>query len=295
MASPGSPRVRASSSPVTHPYDGRHATLATRHEKLAMVAPPFRSLVGLQVATIDVDTDSLGTFSGERERRGTQRETAIEKARLGMRVAGRSLGLATEASFGPMDGNPFVSACLEFVVLVDDERGVIIGEAEVDYGVPSISVDIPDGLIEQIPLAAAGFPEHGLIVRPVEGFEPITKGIHDLDSLKAAVAVASSASPTRTVRVENDLRAHHSPSRRLVIARAAQRLARRVAAICVACGAPGWGVVARNPGAPCAECGTATRLAMSETFGCAVCATTDVRQLPEASGVDARFCPRCNP
>lgn len=280
---------------MTHPYVGRRATLATRHDKLPLVAPAFRSLVGLEVVGVDVDTDVLGTFSGERERRGTQRETAIEKARLGMKRAGSSLGLATEGSFGPLEGNPFANACLEFVVLVDDERGIVIGEAEIDYGVPAISVEIRDGGVGKVPLVAAGFPEHGLIVRPTESFEPLVKGIHHADALEAAIADCVAASPTRTVRVENDLRAHHSPSRRLVIARAAERLARRVAVRCSDCGAPGWGMVARNPGAPCIECGTATRLPCSETLGCTACATEVENDLPESGGVDPRYCPRCNP
>lgn len=280
---------------MTHPYDGRRATLATRHDKLPLVAPPFRLAVGLDVVGVDVDTDQLGTFSGECERRGTQREAAIAKARLGMTAAGCSLGIATEASFGPLVGSPFGNACLELVVLVDDELGIVISEVEVDYGVPAISVELRDGGIGQVPLVAAGFPEHGLIVRPMESFEQLVKGIHDAEALEAAIANCVAASPTRTVRVENDLRAHHSPSRRLVIARAAERLARRVAARCSDCGAPGWGVVARNPGAPCTECGTATPRPRSETLGCAACATEIERDLPESRGVDPRYCPRCNP
>lgn len=295
MVSPDSPRVRGSDATVMHPYAGRRATLATRHDKLVLVAPAFRSLVGLEVVAVDVDTDQLGTFSGERERHGTQRETAIAKARLGMHPAGTSLGLATEGSFGPLDGNPFANACLEFVVLVDDERGIVIGEAEVDYDVPSIRIDVRNGEVDAIPLAAAGFPEHGLIVRPAEGYVSLTKGIHDMESLGVALVRAAAASPSGTVRVESDLRAHHSPSRRVVIARAAERLARRVAALCADCGAPGWGVVARNAGAPCTECGTATRIVASETLGCTACIATDTRDVASPTGVDPRYCPRCNP
>lgn len=269
--------------------------MATRHDKLPLVAPAFRSLVGLEVVGVDVDTDLLGTFSGERERRGTQREAAIEKARIGMKRAGSPLGLATEGSFGPLEGNPFANACLEFVVLVDDERGIVIGEAEVDYAVPAVSMTITDEDVSEVPLAAAGFPEHGLIVRPEEGFEPLVKGIHDEHSLRSAVHACAAASTSGVVRVESDLRAHHSPSRRLVIARAAERLALRVAALCAACGTPGWGVVGRAAGAPCGECGTATSLASSETLGCVSCTITEFRELPASAGVDPRHCPRCNP
>ena len=278
-----------------HPYRGCRAVLATRHGKLEVVAPPFAKHIGLVVEEVDADTDTLGTFSGERERTGSQLEAAVQKARLGMDLTGCRIGIATEASFGPLPDNPFVNACVELVVLVDDELGIHVSEVEVDFGVPAISVEIRDGNVEAIPFVAAGFPDHGLIVRPDEGFEHMVKGIHDLVSLSAAVARCTEASPTRTVRVESDLRAHHSPARRLVIARAAERLARRLAELCPNCEAPGWGVIARISGAPCMECGTATRMMMGETLGCAACAHTETRELHASAGVDARFCPRCNP
>lgn len=278
-----------------HPYRGCRAVLATRHGKLGVVAPAFANHVGLVVEGVDVDTDALGTFSGERERTGSQHETAVQKARLGMQCADCRIGIATEASFGPLPDSPFVNACVELVVLVDDELGIQVSEVEVDFGVPAVSVEIRDGNVEAIPFVAAGFPDHGLIVRAEEEFEHIVKGIHDLDSLSTAVTACTEASPTHTVRVESDLRAHHSPARRLVIARAAERLARRLAELCPSCEAPGWGVIARISGAPCMECGTATRMMMGETLGCAACAHTETRDLPASAGVDPRFCPRCNP
>ena len=278
-----------------HPYHGRVASLATRHGKLAAVAPVFRAVVGLDVVAADVDTDSLGTFVGDRPRVGTQREAALAKARLGMGESGHRIGLATEASFGPLDSNPFVNACLELVVLVDDDLGLVLAEHEVDYSIPSVSVRLRDAQVESIPLIAAGFPEHGLIVRPEEGYQPVFKGLHDYDELRAAVRACAQASPSGTVVVENDFRAHHSPTRMQVITRAAERLARRVATLCPSCEAPGWGVIERQSGALCRECGEATGVARSETSGCARCDTRFVRELPEATGVDPRYCPLCNP
>lgn len=278
-----------------HPYRGRVAALATRHGKLAAVAPVFHAEVGLDVVGVDVDTDSLGTFLGDRPRAGTQKETAVAKARLGIVESGQPLGLATEASFGPLAGNPFSNACLELVVLVDDELGIVVAEHDVDYAVPAISVTIRGGDVGSVPLDAAGFPRHGLIVRPEEGFRPAFKGLHDEDELRAAIRACTEASRSSTVVVESDLRAHHSPARLQVIARAAQKLASRVATICGDCGAPGWGALGRDSGAPCRGCGAATGIARTETSGCARCDARVVRDLPEASGVDPRHCPSCNP
>ena len=278
-----------------HPYRGRTASLATRHGKLVAIAPAFRSLIGLEIVSVDVDTDSLGTFVGDRPRSGTQRETAVTKARLAMTESGLSLGLATEASFGPLDGNPFVNACLELVVLVDDDLGIVLAEHEVDYSVPAVSVVVHNADVESIPLVAAAFPEHGLIARPEEGYQPIFKGVHDYDELRDAVKACAESSPSGKVVVESDFRAHHSPARLQVIERAARTLAQRAATLCRGCGAPGWGVVGRNAGAPCRECGTETRIAKSEVSGCAKCDAKVERRLPESEGVDPRYCPSCNP
>ena len=83
-------------------YCERTASLATKHAKERAIARPFRFALGLEVsAPPDLDTDTLGTFTGEVPREGTPLEVCERKARLGMKVTGRSLGLASEGSFGP--------------------------------------------------------------------------------------------------------------------------------------------------------------------------------------------------
>ncbi len=62
-------RIRAE---VRRPLQGARACLTTRHGKLRAVAKPLRDLVGLDVyEEATIDTDALGTFSGEIERVGT--------------------------------------------------------------------------------------------------------------------------------------------------------------------------------------------------------------------------------
>lgn len=56
---------------TAHPYQGRRATLATKHGKLALIGPVMFRRLGLEVETADVDTDVLGTFSGEVPRQGS--------------------------------------------------------------------------------------------------------------------------------------------------------------------------------------------------------------------------------
>ena len=72
------------------------------HRKEEAIAPALMSALGLLVEpTAGLDTDQLGTFSGEIPRSGTMLEVAVRKARLGMSVMGLPLGLASEGTFGP--------------------------------------------------------------------------------------------------------------------------------------------------------------------------------------------------
>jgi len=108
-----------------HPYAGRAAVLATRHGKERLLGRPLRVTPGLRLRVPpDLDTDALGTFTGEVARVGTPLEVARRKARLGMEAMGLPLGLASEGSFGPHPTIPFLPADHELLLFVDDERGV---------------------------------------------------------------------------------------------------------------------------------------------------------------------------
>ncbi|MFM8855818.1 MAG: DUF6671 family protein [Actinomycetota bacterium] len=250
----------------SHPYSGLHASLATRHGKQSLINPVMEAVLGLHVIAIDVDTDSLGTFSGDVPRRGTPRDTVIKKARMGLSASGCSVGLANEGTIGSHPMMPFLIADEEIVCFIDDEFGITVIEGETEFGIPTLGVEIEADRWEEAPLAAGGFPTHGVIVRPVSGLSPIFKGIHDLDELRAAVFECASRGGSKVVRIESDFRAQHHPSRQQVIARAAERLARRLACLCPRCGIPGWGVGRRQVGAQCSLCGGRTRDIMFEHF-----------------------------
>lgn len=280
-----------------HPYRTRTAALATKHGKLALIAPPLEESVGLRVEAVEVDTDSLGTFTGEIPRLGTPLETAIAKARLGMSVSGHTLGLASEGSIGPDPAMPFVNSDREIVVLVDDESGITIWESHASWEIVAVSDNVSAEQDIGGLLARAGFPQHQLIVRPSSGpISPIYKGVSSLDELTAAIAACASASPDGLARVESDLRAHACPSRRVVIAAAAQRLASRVASRCPACRAPGWGRTDVLFGVPCSQCGTQVDRPRAEIDGCVTCEHREIRPLAAAElGADPGECPYCNP
>jgi hypothetical protein len=255
----------------------------------------MEAVLGLRVEPIDVDTDSLGTFSGEVRRQGTPRETVIAKARMGMTASGLPLGLANEGTIGPHPAMPFVVSDVEVVCFLDDDIGTTVIETETEFAIPTVGVDIEADRWEEAPLAAGGFPGHGVIVRPASGLSPVFKGIHDLDDLRAAVIECTLGDGSKVVRIESDFRAHHHPSRQQVIARAADRLARRLACLCPRCGTPGWGTQRREAGAPCALCGCRTRQVLFEHCECPLCDFTESKDVSPPEGVDPSMCPRCNP
>lgn len=277
-----------------HPYHGRVAALATRHRKLASVAPALRNTLGLEVVSVDVDTDSFGTFSGEIGRQGTPFDVAVAKARVGMARSSLSLGVASEGSFGPDDAVPFLTADTELVVLVDDESGIVVVETCVDLVPPSIRLEVNPRNLDMDVLVAGGFPAHGVIVRPVGAAQPVMKGIHGERVLRRAIDICAMASPTATARIESDFRAHHHPSRRGVIERATNRLARRLKSLCPACDSPGWGVTRREPGARCRQCAAPTRMPLAEHWGCVACSHS-VAITVQADGADPARCVGCNP
>jgi hypothetical protein len=280
-------------------YHNRQISLATKHAKERVIARPFRVALGLAVvAPPDLDTDTLGTFSGEVARLASAREVCERKARLGMAATGLSLGLASEGSFGPHPFVPFIPAGIELMTFVDDERGLVIAESTLaertNYAHREArNIDEPADWLRVV-----GFPSHALIVRTRADSRgaPVGKGIVSTEHLRAAIEVAVAASNAGTAWVETDMRAHLNPTRMAAIRRLAFQLVRRVATPCSACASPGWGQTGTLKGLPCAMCATPTEMVRREVFSCVACGHREER--PRRDGLtetSPQYCPYCNP
>ncbi len=288
-------RNEAGRARLPHPYSARRAVLSTKHDKLPLVAPPLALHVGLIVDTFAVDTDQLGTFTGDISRTGSPWDTAVAKARLGMRGIDCTIGIASEGSIGPHPSAPFINASVELVVLVDDELGIVIGEAETGFDIFTVSADVAvDDDIGDL-LERGRFPAHAMTIRPGDGsVHPIYKGIRTRRELGQAIRECAAASLNGRARVETDLRAHQCPTRRPIIARAAERLAMRLASCCPECNAPGWGTVRFEYGLPCGHCDREVSIARADVFGCATCPATRTVQCGPVVA-DPGCCDWCNP
>lgn len=279
------------------PYAGTRIALATSHAKEIALSPAFREVLGADlVVPPGLDTDRLGTFTGEIERVGKMGEVALAKARLGMAAAGLKLGLASEGTFGPDRVTGFLAEAVELLTFVDDERGLVASEVlttlETNFAHAVLTAgDDPGPFLDRI-----GFPSHGVIVRPEAIQDFITKGLTERRDVDAAVTVAQGRSPVGRAVIETDMRAHMNPTRMASLAQLGERLARRLAVPCPACAAPGYGRIGSETGLACADCGTPTGLVAREIFGCTACGHRDSRRRSDGlTSADPGHCPVCNP
>lgn len=277
------------------PYAGVKVALLTQHGKERVLAPLFRNMLAARIELVaGFDTDTLGTFTRDVPRFGSQLDAARKKARVGMERSGLPVGLASEGSFGPGPFG-FGSWNLELVLLVDAARGIeILGRSYAPGQHTHALLDDLDGLTEVA--KHAGFPAHGLVLRPESENDPrLRKGLCSWPQLERAFAEARQESSNGKVFVESDLRAHMHPTRMANIGAAARDLLIRARSCCPACNAPGFGVVATVPGLPCRDCGDATDGARAEELGCAFCSHREVRRLATPTFAEPLYCNRCNP
>lgn len=268
------------------------------HGKERAIAPPLCRALGLTVTTAPgIDTDALGTFTGEIQRKGTMLEAARQKAKLAIARTGAHLGIGSEGSFGPDPYIPFMSSGRELLVIIEAATGREIlmdrrTPTNFDHILISPGQDIAP-FLERI-----GFPAHAVIVRP-DGDEhgrDISKGICSEAALLSEIARTAARSSSRRAFIGTDMRAHQNPTRMENIARTARRLALKVARCCPACGFPGFGFVDLVRGLPCAECQSPTSLIQAELYGCMACGHRLQRRTRcvEARS-DPTWCNVCNP
>ena len=279
-----------SAPPAEGPYRGARIAVGTRHGKQHQFSPAFTDVLGAELITPpDLDTDRLGTFTGERPRERTAMEAARAKAAMAMDATGLSCGLASEASYGPLPGSG-VPGHEEILLFCDTVRGIEVLEGYRSTEVPESSHRV--SRVDELPGSLLdGLPRQAVIVRPEAGFDGIVKGIHGVADLRAAIAAASAG--TGVAIVEPDLRAHHNPSRREVLRRLARTLAERLATPCPSCGCPGFGRTGTEPGLPCETCGTPTALVRNEIHDCPACGHSLTSAVAELA--KPRDCPACNP
>ncbi len=285
--------------PTRTAYGGKRAVLTTMHGKGAVIVPLLQSRLGLTVeVNPGIDTDSLGTFTKEVARKKDMLETAIEKAHLGMTASRFSIGLASEGSFGPHPAIPFLAINREIIVLVDDERGIVVKEfvSSEDTNFSSLVVDAAIDITDF--LNRAKFPRHAIVVSPNQSLDdrPTFKGIRERTVLNGLIRRCAEASSDGKALLQTDMRANFNPTRMKVIECCAHKLSQRILSLCPQCREAGWGIVDIERGLPCGFCDAPTALLRSEILGCVRCDHREVRARSDGLRVaDQMYCSSCNP
>lgn len=275
-------------------YAGTVIAMGTMHGKERQVAPAFAAEIGARViAPPGIDTDQFGTFAGEITRTLAPVAAASAKARLAMSTASVPYGVASEASYDTWYG--MLAVHQEILVFIDDSRGIRVVEGVNTPRTPGPPKQVESGHEAADAARRFGFPEQGAVVKAtVDGETRVFgKGLTDAFALVEIVDNAVAAADDRRALLEPDLRAHHNPGRREVLAALANRLAGRLATRCPACLSPGFGRVAVREGLPCRVCGSPTTLVAADILGCPACEhrNEDIR----SGTAEPRYCPQCNP
>ncbi|GAB5413674.1 MAG: hypothetical protein Cons2KO_12770 [Congregibacter sp.] len=277
-------------------FAGRTLVIATKHAKEQVIAPILEADLGLHCVTPDgLDTDLLGTFTGEIERVLNPLDAAREKCKRAMDLVGCDLAVASEGSFGPHPNMPFVPGNEEMLVLVDRHHGLelVVREVSADTNFDSTSLASQSellGFAEKV-----GFPDHGLILRRSrDSDEAIHKGIREEQDLLDVFQLLNDQ--FGDVLVETDMRAMHNPTRMSVIEAATHKLVELARAVCPECGAPGFSVAEVVRGLPCAACGLPTNSASRYISVCKACAFSQEQRFPQGKEAeDPMYCEFCNP
>ncbi len=276
-------------------FRGRKVVIATKHEKEKVIAPLLEELGMECIVDPTLDTDTLGTFSGEVNRKSDPITTARNKCELAMALTGCDLAIASEGSFGPHPAVFFAYADEEYLVFIDKKNGLEIVEKEVSLNT-NFNGAYFSNLEELRDFARkANFPSHGLIMRknqdsPVD----VVKGIVSWEALEETFN--RFYEEVGKAFVETDMRAMYNPMRMKVIELATQKLIKKINSLCPNCETPGFGVTEVKTGLPCKQCLYPTKSTLSWVYQCKKCTHVVEHKYPHKKiSEEPTYCDFCNP
>jgi len=278
-------------------FQGRSLIISSKHQKHQALSTVLSDQLGVEVVyNLPIDTDELGTFSGEVERASDAYSTLRKKCLLGMEKYGYDLGVATEGSFGPHPSILWSNAHEELIVFIDKENNLEISERLLTLETNFNHAEVANW--DEL-LAFAGrvqFPSHKIILTGSDeaGKRLFFKGMLDETELQSAFERISQLS--RVIRAETDMRAMFNPTRMGVIKELGAKLVNKVLSHCPKCSAPGFGEITYQSGLPCQSCGYPTQSILTKITNCNRCGFGSELLFPNGKiSEDPMFCDFCNP
>ncbi|MFY8020939.1 MAG: DUF6671 family protein [Bacteroidia bacterium] len=277
-------------------FAGRNIIIATKHQKEKVIAPLLEEALGLRcMVPTDLDTDQLGTFSGEINRPGSPLETLKQKCLLAIEQYPSDLVLASEGSFGPHPFLPFIAADEEYMMLLDRKNNIEIVVKELSSETNFAGKTI-NNYQELLSFAEeVRFPSHALILKAAEfDNSHLLKGIQSEEEL--AMAFQKLLPINGSVYAMTDMRAMYNPSRMSVIEQVVKKLIQKIKSTCPQCNFPGFDVSSIIPGLPCKNCLLPSSSALSHVYQCKQCNYQKELMYPKGqSYIDPMYCDTCNP
>jgi hypothetical protein len=277
-------------------FNGRKLIIATKHQKEKAIAPLFEKAFGVNCFTPEnFDTDLLGTFTGEIERKDDPITTMRNKCLQAMELHNCDLGIASEGSFGPHPSIFFVHADDEFLIFIDKKNNLEIIERELSMKTNFNGSELKAEKELSEFANSVKFPSHALILRKAkEDYTEIIKGINNWQTLNETFQIL--VNRYGSAYAETDMRALYNPTRMEVIETAAKKLIKKINSLCPNCSTPGFGITEAKPGLPCSLCGFRTRSTLSYIYQCKKCDFIKEEKFPHnKTEEDPGYCDICNP
>lgn len=277
-------------------FAGRSLLIATKHEKEKVIAPILEKALGVNCyVSSNFDTDQLGTFTGEVERKDDPYTTALNKCRIAMDIENCDLAVASEGSFGAHPSIFFAPADDELLILVDKKNNLEISVRELSTETNFSGREILSAAELRAFAEASQFPSHALIMRrSKDDFSNIHKGITNWTTLLETFQ--SMLDSFGSVFIETDMRAMYNPTRLKIIESAAIKLANKINTCCPNCATPGFGITGAKKGLPCGNCNFPTNSTISYLYTCDKCGWSKEENYPNGKRhEDPMFCDFCNP
>ena len=277
-------------------FKERKIVIATMHQKEQVIQPILESNLGCTcLLADDLNTDLLGTFSGEINRENDPISTARKKCELAMELTNTDVAIASEGSFGTHPSYFFASADEEFLMLKDikNDLEIIVRELSLET---NLGAGYINSLYELEQFAEkAKFPAHALIIRKSENdISNIVKGITTWKKLYAVFNRYKNK--YGTVYIETDMRAMYNPTRMEVIRQLTLKLVDKINSTCPICSTPGFGVTDVKGGLPCSNCNFPTKSIKTHIYSCSKCHFTQEKKFPNNKKTeDPMYCDFCNP
>lgn len=278
-------------------FKNKSFSVATKHKKEIVFSSVFPQLGLNYAATPEIDTDVLGTFTGEVERKHSPLETALHKAKLlASKINNVDFIIANEGSFGPHPFIPFVASDSEVILMyeVKADKYFYFHDISSETNFSEKEITSFNQLHEF--LKKVQFPSHALIVSAKlnDGKMHYEKAIQDEAVLKATVNKLLAESENGLVKVQTDMRAHLNPSRMNFIKQCAQKFVEELKNTCPQCNYPQFKIRRTERGLPCYICNNPTQSIKNYIYQCINCNYIETKN-NQKEFEDPMYCEFCNP